>query len=219
MNRDTFIGVTYHKKRKRYQARARIAGDHYFIGDYKDPHDAAVAYDNARWFLQDFSSARVKLNFPDNIPTVPTPRSIQLRVRIAVHREPEWRHGTSFEPPDITEELRRYTAELDNGSADMAFAPPARLTPPRTDFSTPALSASEKLKIFIGCDLPPGFRERAFFGGQDSPVVSCFIEKARHLHAHGLPQHEISTILGDMVWATVKTFEALSKPCAPEQSS
>ena len=61
-NRSGYKGVSYFSKNRKYAAEIRVMGKRYFLGLYKDPAEAARAYDEAaREFYGDFAA----LNFPE----------------------------------------------------------------------------------------------------------------------------------------------------------
>ena len=50
-NTSGYKGVTYDKRKRKYMAQIKKDRKHRFLGYFDDPRDAAVAYDNAAFFL------------------------------------------------------------------------------------------------------------------------------------------------------------------------
>jgi hypothetical protein len=76
-------GMTWVPVDQMWIVRIRVQGTRFYLGKFKDRLNAALAYDNALWFLQDYMCAVTpKLNRPDRPPITPDPKVLAIRCRL-----------------------------------------------------------------------------------------------------------------------------------------
>lgn len=107
---EKLLGVSYHVKHMRYQARLRLGFRHFFIGDFKLQMEAVFARDNGTWFLQDFSRYAPKLNFSTPLEILPKVAFIRAELLAACDGIPP--HPRPGFTPPVIPKLTRADYEL-----------------------------------------------------------------------------------------------------------
>jgi 8-oxo-dGTP diphosphatase len=77
-----YRGVSYVVRCSRWQAVISVAGVMFHIGTFHSQIEAAVAWDNTRWWTQEYSRNYPMLNFPDQEPAPPSNRTMDLRLKL-----------------------------------------------------------------------------------------------------------------------------------------
>lgn len=97
-----YHGIAYVKAEDCWMARVKVGNTPYYIGKFKEAEKAAKAYDNARWYLQDFCPRKPKLNFPDWLED-PLPRVLQIRAKLLElgFPNPHTNHFPDFIAPEL----------------------------------------------------------------------------------------------------------------------
>lgn len=75
--RGRYRGVRWHYERRRYAAHISIAGVFFHIGDFLEIDDAIRAFDNARWWTQEYSRTYPRMNRDSIEP--PSNRTLNIR--------------------------------------------------------------------------------------------------------------------------------------------
>jgi hypothetical protein len=75
-----YKGMTWLPGEQTWIVRIRVQGRQFYLGKFKDQRDAALAYDNALWFLQDYMHTLVpELNLPDFFSAEASPKVMAIR--------------------------------------------------------------------------------------------------------------------------------------------
>jgi hypothetical protein len=101
LRRDSiYRGISWHSGRRRWQVNVTLCNMQFFIGDFQTEEAAARAFDNFKYWTQDFSRRKPIYNFPEDEPSRMLDSVENARLRLLKEGNPHLphRHDPYFNP-------------------------------------------------------------------------------------------------------------------------